>query len=196
MIHGVLKGEQMKLGQKNKVIWTGGEWNGGEWKGDIWEFGVFRKGTFSGKIWRNGIFKGGCFKGEIWEKGIWTGGIWMGLVWKRGYDSFGHLLEIPPDEWPEDQSLLCAQAQQFESYQHQQEGVCRFKIQNNLFFRQATLKETELKRIGVFLFHPDTAQNKLDMKQNEELFKHFMKLLECHDISGAEKMIARARATL
>ena len=183
----------MELSKKNKVIWTGGEWNGGEWKGDIWEFGTFRKGTFSGTVWRNGIFKGGCFKGEIWENGIWMGGVWMGSVWKKGYDSFGHLIGIPPNEWPEDQSLLCNQAEQFEGYQRNKEAFRWLKLEKNLFFRQSTRKEEELKRSGALLFHPDKSTNKMEKKRKEELFKHFVKLLERHDISGMEKMIARAK---
>jgi len=185
----------MELQRKDKVIWRGGEWNGGEWKGDIWEFGIFRKGTFSGKIWRNGVFKGGHFKGEIWENGIWSGGIWMGIAWKKGYDSYGHLLEIPPDEWPHDHSLLCNHARYFESYKRQRGGVSRFK-DKNIFCKQLNRIKGEIKRKGARLFHPDKELNKLAKKTKEELFKHFMNLLDCDDLSGAEKMIGRAEERL
>ena len=185
----------MDLERKNKVIWRGGEWNGGEWKGDIWEFGIFRKGTFSGKIWRNGVFKGGHFKGEIWENGIWSGGIWMGIAWKKGYDSYGHLLKIPPDEWPDDHSLLCNHARDFEFYKRQHGAVARFK-EKNIFCKQLIRKKREIKRKGALLFHPDKEQNKADKKVREELFKDLMNLLDCDNLSRAERMIERGTERL
>ncbi len=182
----------MELETRKPVLWRGGEWNGGEWKGEIWESGTFRKGTFSGKIWRNGVFRGGTFKGEIWENGIWSGGIWMGLIWIKGYDTYGHLLKIPPSEWPDDASLLCNQARDFESYRVYNERVAQFS-EENLFFRQERRKANRLLRIGARLFHPDTEQDKSRKKEKEELFKELTNHLNHGDLAKAEEMIEKAK---
>ena len=182
----------MDLERKEKVIWTGAEWKGGEWKGDIWESGTFIDGIFSGRTWKNGVFKGGVFKGQIWENGIWYGGIWAGEIWKKGYDSYGHLLEIPPDEWPDDQSLLCSQASVFEAFKCKF-GPLTISKENNLFYRQSIRKAREILKKGVFLFHPDAEQNEVNKEEKSKLFRVFMTYIESHDLSAAEKMIEEAK---
>ena len=185
----------MNIERKKEVVWKDGEWRGGEWKGDIWENGIFRQGIFSGKIWRNGVFKGGVFNGHTWENGIWKGGVWLGEIWIRGYDVYGNFLEIPPDVWPEDQSLLCFQNDEFNAFKEYKDHF-NFSIstENNIFYKQSLLKARHIRREGVFIFHPDLEPNKKIKEEKSALFRTFMKCLENYDLSAAEKMIEEAKA--
>lgn len=184
----------MDIKRKKEVIWKGGEWKGGEWNGDIWESGTFINGVFNGKIWRNGVFKGGIFNGEIWENGSWYGGTWLGKTWKKGYDRYGHLIEFPPDEWPDEQCFLCNQANLFEAYKvYKGKFGTSISKETNIFYRQSIRKAREIRRKGVFLFHPDLEQNEELKEKKTELFRRFMKYFENYDLTAAEKMIEEAK---